>query len=36
MGSGTSFTPVIGYFEIIAVCAFIGILLAPENYRRAL
>jgi MFS transporter, MHS family, shikimate and dehydroshikimate transport protein len=36
MGAGTSFTPVIGYFEVIAVCAFIGILFAPENFRRAL
>jgi MFS family permease len=36
MGSGTSFTPVIYYFEAIAVCAFIGILFAPENSRRAL
>lgn len=36
MGTGTSFTPVIGYFEIIAVCAFVGILFAPENYRRSL
>jgi MFS family permease len=36
MGAGTSFTPVIAYFESIAACAFIGILFAPENYRRAL
>jgi MFS family permease len=36
MGSTGSFTPVILYFEAIAACAFIGILLAPESSRRAL
>ncbi len=36
MGNDTSFTPVVLYFEVIAVLAFIGILLAPENYKRAL
>lgn len=36
MGSGTSFTPVIVYFEIIAVLAFVGMLFAPENFRKKL
>jgi MFS transporter, MHS family, shikimate and dehydroshikimate transport protein len=36
MGSGTSFTPVIFYFETIAALAFIGVLLAPENARKVL
>ncbi len=36
MGNDASFLPVIIYFEVIAVCAFIGILLAPESSRRAL
>jgi len=36
MGSSGNFTPVILYFEAIAVCAFIGILLAPESAKRAL
>jgi hypothetical protein len=36
MRPGGSFAPVILYFEAMALLAFIGILLAPENYRRAL
>ncbi|HLZ02923.1 MAG TPA: MFS transporter [Bradyrhizobium sp.] len=36
MGSGASFTPVILYFEVIAALALIGVLLAPENARKAL
>ncbi len=36
MGSSGSFTPVILYFEAIAACAFIGILLAPESRKREL
>jgi len=36
MGSGTSFTPVIFYFETIAALAFIAVLLAPENARKVL
>jgi MFS transporter, MHS family, shikimate and dehydroshikimate transport protein len=36
MRQGASFTPVIVYFEVMAVLAFIGILIAPENYKRAL
>lgn len=36
MGHGTHFTPVVWYFVAIAVCAFIGILLAPESSRREL
>jgi len=36
MGSGGSFTSVILYFEAIAACAFVGILLAPESVKRAL
>ncbi len=36
MGSSGSFTPVILYFEAIAACAFIGILLAPESRQREL
>lgn len=36
MGTGTSFTPVILYFEVIAVIAFAGLLFAPESSRRAL
>jgi MFS transporter, MHS family, shikimate and dehydroshikimate transport protein len=36
MGTGGSFTLVIFYFEAMAALAFAGILLAPENYRRAL
>ncbi|WP_167770515.1 MFS transporter [Bradyrhizobium niftali] len=36
MGSSGSFTPVILYFEAIAACAFIGILLAPESAKRDL
>lgn len=36
MGNDASFMPVIIYFEVIAVCAFIGILFAPESSRRAL
>ncbi|MGV7218199.1 MFS transporter [Bradyrhizobium sp. UFLA05-112] len=35
-GAGGSFTPVILYFEAIAACAFIGILLAPESSKHAL
>ncbi len=36
MGNGTSFTPVIFYFEAIAVLAFVGILFATDNYKKAL
>jgi MFS family permease len=36
MGSSGSFTPVILYFEAIAACAFVGILLAPESAKRTL
>lgn len=36
MGAGGSFTSVILYFEVIAVCAFVGILLAPESAKRSL
>lgn len=36
MGSGGSFLPVILYFEAMAALAFIGMLMAPENYKRAL
>ncbi len=36
MGQGASFTPVIVYFEVMAVLALFGILIAPENYKRAL
>lgn len=36
MGSTGSFTSVIIYFEVIAVLALIGMLLAPENAKRAL
>ncbi|WP_454649965.1 MFS transporter [Bradyrhizobium liaoningense] len=36
MGSGTSFTPIILYFEAVAVLALIGVFLAPENARKAL
>jgi len=35
-GIGRSFTSVILYFEVIAACAFVGILLAPESVKRAL
>jgi hypothetical protein len=31
-----SFTPIIVYFEAIASLAFVGVVLAPENFRRAL
>jgi hypothetical protein len=36
MGSTGSFTSVILYFEVIAVLALIGMVLAPENAKRAL
>jgi hypothetical protein len=36
LGSGGSFLSIIVYFEAIAVCAFVGVLLAPESARRAL
>ena len=36
MGHGGGFTPVILYFEAIALCALIGVLLAPESSKRAL
>jgi MFS family permease len=35
MGPGGSFMPVILYFEAIALLAFIGMLMAPENFKRA-
>jgi MFS family permease len=31
-----SFVPIIGYFEAIAVLAFVGVMLAPESFKRAL
>jgi MFS family permease len=36
MSSGGSLLPVILYFEAMAVLAFVGILLAPENFKKAL
>lgn len=36
MGSTGNFTSVIIYFEVIAFLAFFGMLLAPENAKRAL
>ena len=33
---GGSTTPVIIYFEVIAVLAFVSMLLAPENAKKAL
>jgi MFS transporter, MHS family, shikimate and dehydroshikimate transport protein len=36
MGSGSSFTPVVLYFEAIAVLALIAVFFAPENARKAL
>lgn len=36
MGNSESFTSVIHYFETIAACALVGILLAPESSRREL
>jgi len=36
MGTGTSFTLVIAYFEAIAALALIGVFLAPENSRKNL
>jgi MFS family permease len=36
MGTGTSFTPVVLYFEAIAVLALIGVWLAPESMRKLL
>lgn len=33
---GGNFTPVIYYFEAMAALAFIGVLLTPENYKKAL
>jgi hypothetical protein len=31
-----SFAPIIVYFEAVALLAFVGVVLAPENFRRAL
>ncbi len=36
MGHGGSFMPVILYFEAIALCALIGVFLAPESSKRTL
>jgi len=36
MGPSGSYMPVILYFEAMALLAFIGMLLAPENFKRAL
>lgn len=36
MGAGGGFSLVILYFEAIAACAFVGILLAPESARHSL
>lgn len=36
MGNDASFTPVVLYFEVIAVLAFIGIVIASESYKRDL
>jgi MFS family permease len=36
MGSGASFTPIVLYFEAVAFVALVGVLLAPENARKAL
>ena len=36
MGSSTSFTPVVLYFEVIACLALLGVFFAPENSRKAL
>ncbi|MEI2385811.1 MFS transporter [Breoghania sp. JC706] len=36
MGSGQDFHLVVIYFEVIAVLAFVGVLIAPENAKRAL
>jgi MFS family permease len=36
MGHGGTFTPVILYFEAMAVLGFIAILVAPENHKRSL
>jgi MHS family shikimate/dehydroshikimate transporter-like MFS transporter len=36
MGPTTNFGPVIVYFEIMAAMAFVGILFAPENSKKAL
>ncbi|SEA67557.1 MFS transporter [Paraburkholderia sartisoli] len=36
MGHGGSLTSVVWYFEAIAVCAFVVILLSPESSRRTL
>jgi MFS family permease len=36
MAQSSSFMPVIVYFEAMAALAFVGILFAPENYKRAL
>jgi MHS family shikimate/dehydroshikimate transporter-like MFS transporter len=36
MGPETGFTPVVIYFEVMALLAFIGVLLASESYKRAL
>jgi hypothetical protein len=36
MGNGASFGSVVTYFEVMAACAFVGIVLAPENSKRAL
>lgn len=36
MGTGASFTPVIIYYEVIAMLAFVGILFSVDNYKKAL
>jgi metabolite-proton symporter len=36
MSQSISFTPVVLYFEAIAAIAFVGILFAPENFKRSL
>jgi MFS family permease len=36
MGQGGGFMPVILYFEVIALCALVGVFLAPESAKRAL
>lgn len=36
MGNDASFTPVVLYFEVIAILAFIGIIIASESYKREL
>src|SRR5437764_256920 len=36
MGLGSGFTPVVLYFEAMALLALIGVLMAVESYKRAL